>query len=97
MLQCWANLYTGSLTSDQINNELTQFNPLTFSQMIFFQDYTTDAKYSSVRASLTETVLPVGKLQFRCSSYMEAATPRVDPVTTESIYEAMIRAGTSTQ
>jgi pimeloyl-ACP methyl ester carboxylesterase len=91
-----STLYTGTLTSDQINNQLTTsisdlFNP------DFLSGFESDAKYSSVRQALEENSVSAWNTSVPLFLVHGGGDTSVNPISTENIYTAMIEAGTSTQ
>jgi hypothetical protein len=90
------NLYNGLLTFGQINEQLTTSIPDLFTSE-FLSGYTTDAKYASVRASLTANSITGWDTSVPLYLIHGGGDTSVDPISTESIYNSMIGAGTSTQ
>lgn len=90
------NLYNGKLTSGQINDQLTPSIPDLFTNE-FLAGYTTDARFASVRASLTANSITGWATSVPLYLIHGGGDTSVDPITTESIYNSMIQAGTSTQ
>jgi pimeloyl-ACP methyl ester carboxylesterase len=90
------NLYTGSLTSDQINKQLTTSIPDLFTNG-FLSGFLSEAKYASVRASLASNSIAGWNTAVPLLLIHGGGDTSVDPLTTESIYLAMIQAGTSPQ
>ncbi len=90
------SLYTGSLTSEQINGQLTTSIPDLFTDS-FLTGFETDARYTSVRSSLARNSIAGWKTTVPFLLIHGGGDRSVDPVTTESIYNAMIGAGTSAQ
>lgn len=89
-------LYNGTLTSDQINSQLTTSIPDLFTAD-FLSGFETEAKYSTIRASLTENSISAWKTEIPLFLIHGGGDTSVDPITTENIYNEMIQAGTSTQ
>ena len=90
------NLYNGSLTSGQINEQLTTSIPDLFTND-FLSGYQTDVKYASVRASLSGNSITGWATSIPLYLIHGGGDTSVDPISTESIYNSMILAGTSTQ
>jgi pimeloyl-ACP methyl ester carboxylesterase len=90
------NLYNGTLSSDQINSQLTTSIPDLFTAG-FLSGFASEVKYSSVRASLTSNSIEAWKTEIPLFLIHGGGDTTVNPVTTESIYNGMIQAGTSTQ
>ena len=90
------NLYTGSLTSDQINKQLTTSIPDLFTDG-FLSGFESEAKYASVRGSLAKNSIAGWNTAVPLLLIHGGGDRSVDPITTESIYNAMIQAGTSPQ
>jgi len=90
------SLYTGSMTFEQINEQLTTIIPDLFTDD-FLSGYEADAKYASVRASLASNSISGWNTSVPLFLIHGSGDTSVDPITTESIYNAMIQAGTSTQ
>jgi pimeloyl-ACP methyl ester carboxylesterase len=91
-----SNLYSGSLTSDQINKQLTTSIPDLFTSG-FLSGFRSDVKYASIRASLASNSIAGWNTSIPLFFIHGGGDKSVDPVTTESIYNAMIQAGTSPQ
>jgi pimeloyl-ACP methyl ester carboxylesterase len=90
------SLYNGSLSSGQINEQLTTIIADLFTSE-FLAGYTTNAKYASVRSSLTANSIAGWKTSVPLYLIHGGGDTSVDPITTESIYDSMILAGTSAQ
>jgi pimeloyl-ACP methyl ester carboxylesterase len=90
------SLYNGTLTSDQINNQLTTSIPDLFTSD-FLSGFESEAKYSSVRTSLTENSITAWNTSVPLFLIHGGGDTSVNPLTTESIYNGMIQAGTSTE
>lgn len=90
------NLYNGTLTSDEINNQLTTSIPDLFTPG-FLSGFETEAKYSSVRTSLTENSITAWNTSVPLFLIHGGGDTTVNPLTTENIYAGMIQAGTSTE
>ena len=90
------NLYTGLLTSDQINKQLTTSIPDLFTDG-FLSGFGSEAKYASVRASLANNSIAGWNTAVPLLLIHGGGDTSIDPITTESIYNAMIQAGTSPQ
>jgi len=91
-----SNLYKGLLTSGQINEQLTTSIPDLFTDE-FLAGYPTGARYASVRASLSSNSITGWNTSVPLYLIHGGGDTSVDPITTESIYNSMILAGTSTQ
>ena len=90
------NLYSGSLTSDQINKQLTTSIPGLFTDG-FLSGFRSEAKYASVRTSFARNSIAGWNTAVPLFLIHGGGDTSVDPLTTESIYNAMIQAGTSLQ
>lgn len=90
------SLYNGNLSSDQINAQLTTSIHDLFTDS-FLSGFGSDAKYASVRASLANNSITGWNTSVPLLLIHGGGDTSVNPVTTESIYTAMIQAGTSTQ
>jgi pimeloyl-ACP methyl ester carboxylesterase len=90
------NLYSGSLTSDQINKQLTTSIPDLFTDG-FLSGFRSEAKFASVRTSLARNSIAGWNTAVPLLLIHGGGDTSVDPLTTESIYNAMIQAGTSPQ
>jgi pimeloyl-ACP methyl ester carboxylesterase len=90
------DLYNGSLSSDQINSQLTTSIPDLFTSG-FLSGFPTDAKYSTIRASLADNSVTAWNTAIPLFLIHGGGDTTVNPLSTENIYEEMIRAGTSTQ
>ena len=89
-----STLYTGQLTSSEINSQLTTSIPDLINPD-FLAGYTTAAQYSSVRAALVGNSVS-GWHSYRPLLLVHGASDtQVDPVTTENLYNDMIQSGTS--
>ena len=87
-------MYNGTMTSDQINAQLTTsiadlMNP------DFLSGYSTLAKYSTVRASLEANSIAAWHGYKPLLLLHGSADLDVNPVATENMYSAMLQAGTS--
>jgi pimeloyl-ACP methyl ester carboxylesterase len=89
-------LYNGTLTSDEINDRLTTSIGDLFTSE-FLSGFKTDAKYSTVRASLTENSITPWKTSVPLLLIHGGGDTTVNPLTTENTYNAMIDAGTSNE
>ena len=89
-----STLYTGQLTSSEINSQLTTIiadliNPQ------FLAGYTTAAEYSSVRSALTNNSI-AGWHSYKPLLLVHGdSDTQVDPVSTDDMYNSMIQSGTS--
>jgi hypothetical protein len=91
-----STLFTGLLTSDQINSQLTTSIPGLISAD-FISGFLTSAKYSPVRAALTSNSISAWHTTRPVLFVHGGNDTQVDPVSTENFYNAMIQAGTSTE
>jgi pimeloyl-ACP methyl ester carboxylesterase len=87
-------LYTGSLTFDQINSQLTTsvkdlLNP------DFLSGFTASTKYSTVRNALINNSISAWHSYKPLLLIHGGSDTSVNPITTENMYNAMIQAGTS--
>jgi pimeloyl-ACP methyl ester carboxylesterase len=88
------SLFTGLLTSDQINNQLTT----SITGLItpdFISGYMTSPRYSSVRDALNNNSIGAWHSYKPVLLVHGGKDTQVNPVSTESMYSAMIQAGTS--
>jgi hypothetical protein len=90
------SLYNGILSSDEINIQLTTTIADLFTPE-FLTGYQTAAQYSSVRDALESNSVTAWATEVPLYLLHGGADQDVNPVTTESIYGAMISAGTSEQ
>jgi pimeloyl-ACP methyl ester carboxylesterase len=90
------DLYNGTLSSDQINSQLTTSIPDLFTAG-FLSGFVTDAKYSTIRTSLSDNSVTAWNTAIPLFLIHGGGDTSVNPSATESIYEAMIQAGTSSQ
>ncbi len=90
------NLYNGTLTSDEINNQLTTSVPDLFTSD-FLSGFESEAKYASVRTSLTENSISAWETSVPLFLIHGGGDTTVNPLTTENIYDSMIQAGTSSE
>lgn len=89
------SLFTGLLTSDQINNQLTT----SVSGLInpdFISGFSASSKYSIVRDALNNNSITAWHSYKPVLLTHGGSDTQVDPVSTENMYNAMIQAGTST-
>ena len=89
-----SSLFTGLLTSDQINNQLTTsitglINP------DFISGFMTSTKYSSVRNALINNSVAAWHTFKPLLLVHGGNDTQVDPSSTENMYNALIQAGTS--
>lgn len=89
-----SDLYDGTMTSDQINNQLTTSISDLFTEE-FLSGFESGAKYSSVRAALTENSIEAWNTSVPLFLIHGGGDTSVDPMTTDNIYRDMIDAGTS--
>jgi pimeloyl-ACP methyl ester carboxylesterase len=90
------SLYTGSLSFEQINAQLTTSIPDLFTGG-FLSGFRSDAKYASVRSALASNSITGWNTAIPLFLIHGGGDKSVNPITTESIYNAMIGAGTSPQ
>jgi hypothetical protein len=89
-----SSLYTGMLTSDQINSQLiTSIAGLITAD--FLAGYTALEKYASVRAALNNNSISAWHSFKPLLLIHGGSDTQVNPVSTENMYYAMIDAGTS--
>lgn len=87
------SLYNGTLTSDQINNQLTTSIPGLFTED-FLTGFETEEKFSSVRTALSENSIQAWNTSVPLLLIHGGGDTSVDPSSTENIYNSMIAAGT---
>ena len=88
------SLYTGLLSSDQINSRLTTSIPGLINPD-FLSGFATTSKYESIREALINNSIMAWH-SYKPLLLMHGANDTdVNPITTEDIYSAMIGAGTS--
>lgn len=90
------SLYNGQKDSGEINASLTTSIPGLFTSG-FLEGIWSDQKYSSVRAALVRNSIAGWKTNVPVYFLHGGGDTSVDPVTTESIYDAMLESGTSPQ
>ena len=90
------DLYKGTLSSDQINSQLTTSIPDLFTSG-FLSGFTTDEKYATVRSSLTDNSITAWNTTIPLFLIHGGGDTTVDPLSTENIYNDMIQSGTSAQ
>jgi pimeloyl-ACP methyl ester carboxylesterase len=88
------SLYTGVLTSAEINNQLTTSIELLINPD-FLAGFETASKYSTVRDALNNNSIAAWHTYKPLLLLHGSADTQVDPVSTENIYNTMIGAGTS--
>jgi pimeloyl-ACP methyl ester carboxylesterase len=88
-----STLYTGQLTSSEINNQLTTSIPDLINPE-FLGGFASAAQYSSVRAALEANSISGWHSYKPLFLVHGASDTTVDPVTTENMYDEMIQAGT---
>ena len=89
-----SSLYTGLLTADQINSQLTT----SIADLItsdYLGNYSTSAKYSTVRDAFVNNSISAWQSHKPLLLIHGGSDSTVDPVTTEEMYSTMIAAGTS--
>jgi hypothetical protein len=87
------SLYTGLLTSDQINKQLTESIPGLINPD-FLAGYATSPQYASVREALIRNSITPWHSFKPLLLLHGGADTQVNPVTTENMYSGMILAGT---
>lgn len=88
------SLYTGSLTSEQINNQLTTSIPDLLSAN-FISGYAASPQYESVRQALDNNSIPAWETSIPLYLVHGEEDTDVNPVTTENLFNGMIQAGAS--
>jgi pimeloyl-ACP methyl ester carboxylesterase len=91
-----STLYTGTLTSDEINNQLTTSISDLFTPD-FLSGFESDVKFSSVRHALEVNSVSAWNTSVPLFLIHGGADTSVNPLSTENMYTAMIEAGTSSQ
>ena len=91
-----STLYKGTLTSEEINNQLTTSIPDLFTAD-FLSGFESDAKFSSIRHALEVNSVSAWNTSVPLFLIHGGADTSVNPLSTENIYTAMIGKGTSTQ
>lgn len=89
-----STLYTGVMSSDQINSQLTT----SISALInsdFLTGFITAAKYSSVRGALNNNSISGWHSYKPLLLIHGGSDTSVNPITTENMYTSMVQAGTS--
>jgi len=89
-------LYNGTLSSDQINGQLTTTVNELFTEG-FLSGLATEAKYSTIRSSLTSNSIAAWKTTVPLLLIHGGGDTSVNPLTTENMYNSMIGAGTSAE
>jgi pimeloyl-ACP methyl ester carboxylesterase len=89
-----STLYTGMLSSSEINNQLTTSIPGLINPD-FLAGFGTAAEYSSVRDALNRNSIPAWHSYKHLLLLHGADDTSVNPSATEDMYSAMINAGTS--
>jgi pimeloyl-ACP methyl ester carboxylesterase len=87
-------LFTGLLSSDQINNQLTT-SVADLINADFLSGFTTSVKYSSVRSALINNSVAAWHTYKPVLLVHGGNDTQVDLISTENMYNAMIQAGTS--
>jgi pimeloyl-ACP methyl ester carboxylesterase len=89
-----STLYTGQLTSSEINSQLTTSIPDLINPQ-FLAGYAAEAQYSSLRTALIDNSIS-GWHSYKPLLLLHGSSDTyVDPVTTENMYTEMIESGTS--
>ena len=89
-----STLYTGLLSSDQINSQLTTSIPGLITAD-FLTGYASSAKFSSIRDALNNNSIPAWHSYKPLLLIHGGSDTQVNPISTEDMYAAMIQAGTS--
>ncbi len=89
-----SSLYTGVLTLDQINNQLTTSIPGLLNSD-FLAGFSTSSKYSSVRDALTRNSISAWKSKIPLLLIHGGNDTQVNPISTENMYTGMLQAGTA--
>ncbi len=89
-----SSLFTGTLSSDQINNQLTTSISGLFTQD-FLSGFASGPQYSSVREALASNSIIAWNSAKPLFFLHGGNDSQVDPGVTDTMYEAMIQAGTS--
>jgi pimeloyl-ACP methyl ester carboxylesterase len=89
-----SSLYTGLLTSEQINSQLTTSIPGLITPD-FLSGFTTSPKYASVRNALNNNSVSAWNSYKPLLLIHGGKDTQVNPVSTENMYAQMIQAGTS--
>jgi pimeloyl-ACP methyl ester carboxylesterase len=89
-----STLFNGSLSIDQVSNQLTTSIPGLLTSD-FLSSYKTAAKYSSVRDALVRNSISAWKTEKPLFLVHGGSDTQVNPISTENMYAAMIAAGTS--
>lgn len=89
-----STLYTGLLTSDQINSQLTTSIPGLITSD-FLTGYATSARFSSIRDALNNNSISAWHSNIPLLLIHGGSDTQVNPISTENMYFAMIQAGTS--
>jgi len=89
-----STLFTGILSSDQINSQLTTsvaglINP------DFLSGFSTSSKYTTIRDALTSNSISAWQSYKPLLLIHGGSDTQVNPVSTENMYSAMIQSGTS--
>jgi len=91
-----SSLYTGTLSSDQINNQLTTSIPDLFNSG-FITGFASAQQYASVREALVKNSVTAWNTKKPLYLLHGEMDTHVNVLTTENIYDSMIQAGTSSQ
>ncbi len=89
-----STLYTGQLTSGEINNQLTTSIPDLINPE-FLAGFTSAPKYSSIRDALTNNSISAWHSYKPLMLLHGSVDTTVDPIMTENMYNEMIQSGTS--
>jgi pimeloyl-ACP methyl ester carboxylesterase len=88
------NLFNGSLSLDQIDNQLTTSIPGLLTPD-FLSGFAASPKYSTVRDALSRNSISAWHTSVPILFVHGGSDTQVDPSTTENMYNAMLQAGTS--
>jgi len=89
-----SSLYTGELSSDEINAELTTSIPELLTSS-FIEGFTDSPNYATVREALVRNSITGWKTEVPLYFVHGDSDTQVDPSTTINIYDEMMEAGTS--
>ncbi|MCJ7446140.1 MAG: alpha/beta fold hydrolase [Bacteroidales bacterium] len=90
-----SSLYTGTLTTNQINNQLTTFIT-EFMKEEFLSGFVSSVSYSTVREALINNSISAWNSTIPLLLVHGDGDTQVSVTATETMYDAMINAGTST-
>lgn len=89
-----STLFNGTKSSDQINAQLTTSIPNLLNAS-FITGYNTSDKYSSVRKAFSDNSIVAWRTNKPLMMIHGGSDTQVNPITTETMYNSMIQAGTS--